>query len=81
MSFSSFDVGDLFGGGIISILQIAIYLFLGYCQYTLSKKMNIQYSWMAWVPILSGINLLWIAGKSLQKYIMLYILFFFLIIA
>ncbi len=81
MSFSSFDVGGLFGGGIISILQIAIYLFLGYCQYTLSKKMNIQYSWMAWVPILSGINLLWIAGKSLQKYIMLYILFFILIIA
>lgn len=81
MSFSSIGFDQFLGGGIFTIIQIALYVFLAYSQYILSKKLNIQYSWMAWVPILSSVNLLWIAGKSVQKYILLTILFLILIIA
>jgi hypothetical protein len=31
----------------------------------LSKKLDVKYSWMAWVPLLNGVNNLWIAGKTL----------------
>ena len=53
----------LFGGGMLAF-QIALYVFFAYSQYTLSKKMNIQYSWMAWLPILGIFNLVKIAGLS-----------------
>lgn len=66
---------------MFNFVWLLIYVFLGYCQFTLSKKLQVQYSWMAWIPVLSGINLLWIAGKSLKKYIALFILFMILIIA
>ena len=68
------------GIGIL-IIQLIIDVFLGYCQIILSKKLNVNYSWMAFIPVLSGINLLWIAGKSLGKYIGLSVLFVVMIIA
>lgn len=66
---------------MFNFVWLLIYVFLGYCQFTLSKKLQVQYSWMAWIPVLSWINLLWIAGKSLKKYITLFILFILVIIA
>lgn len=59
---------DVFGGfqfgGFFGILQLAFYLFYSYCQYMLSKKLNVQYSWMAWIPVLSFFNLVKIAKLS-----------------
>ncbi len=52
-----------FGMGYI-MFNLAIYVFFAYCQYTLSKKLNIQYSWMAFVPVLNIFNLVKIAGLS-----------------
>jgi hypothetical protein len=46
------------------VFNLAIFLFFAYCQYSLAKKMNIQYSWMAWIPVLSVFNLTKIAGLS-----------------
>lgn len=51
-------------GGMYIIFQIALYIFYSYCQYTLSKKLEVQYSWMAWIPVLSIFNLVKIAWKS-----------------
>ena len=62
-SLSDVLSGIHLGVGIV-LFQLAIYLFYSYCQYTLSKKLNVEYSWMAWVPFLSSFNLVKIAGLS-----------------
>lgn len=55
--------GFHFGTGFV-LFQLAIYLFYSYCQYTLSEKKKVQYSWLAWIPIFSYFNLVKIAGLS-----------------
>lgn len=51
--------------GTFLLMHLGIYLLYAYFQYTLSKKLNIQYSWMAWIPIFNFFNLLFIAGKTI----------------
>ena len=46
------------------ILPFIFFIFYAYCQYILSKKMEIENSWFAFIPILNWFNKLWIAGKS-----------------
>lgn len=53
----------LFTGGIF-LFQIVIYLVYSYFQYKLSKKLDVKYSWMAWIPVLGIFNLTKIAGLS-----------------
>lgn len=50
--------------GII-IFYLGLWVFYGYCYYTLSKKMNLKYAWMAFIPLLQYFNILFIAGKTL----------------
>lgn len=63
-------ISGSFGGlwwwlvGIIVCVGIGIALFYVYCQYLLSKKLEVRYSWMAWIPILNYINQAMIAGKT-----------------
>lgn len=56
-----------------AIISIAFFVFYGYCQYTLSKKMNIGYSWMAFIPVLGIFNLVQIAGLSFWWILWLFI--------
>ncbi len=49
---------------VVGLIPLAFLIFHMYCQYILSKKMNIQYSWMAWIPVLNVFNLVKIAGLS-----------------
>ena len=51
--------------GISIILQLLFFLLYAYFQYKLSKKLDTKYSWMAWIPLLNGVNKIWIAGKTL----------------
>jgi hypothetical protein len=49
----------------VIILQLTIYILYAYFQYVLSKKLEVKYSWMAWIPVLSFFNKLFIAGKTI----------------
>lgn len=50
---------------VIIIFYLGIWIFYSYCYYVLSKKMNLKYSWMAFIPFLQYFNILFIAGKTL----------------
>ncbi len=61
------SITDILLGGIgISsfLLPLIFFIFYAYCQYILSKKMEIENSWFAFIPILKWFNQLSIAGKS-----------------
>lgn len=51
--------------GISIILWFLFFILYAYFQFKLSKKLDIQHSWMAWVPLLNFFNKLSIAGKTL----------------
>lgn len=48
----------------VILFYLFLYVFFSYVQYLLSKKLDVQYSWLAWVPLLSIFNLVKIAGLS-----------------
>jgi hypothetical protein len=61
------SITDILLGGIgISsfLLPLIFFVFYACCQYILSKKMEIEHSWFAFIPIFSWLNKLSIAGKS-----------------
>ena len=40
----------------------------------LSKKLDVKYSWLAWIPILSFFNKLFIAGKTVGWWLKWFVL-------
>jgi len=58
-----FDWGSL-------VINIVLFLLLGYGVYLLAKKMHIKNAWMGWVPILQLYTMTQIAGVSFVKYIL-----------
>lgn len=69
---NSSPIVDLLTSGI-GTFYIAIGIFLLYCQYVLSKKMNIPNSWLAFIPVVNLYNLTQIAGLSFWWIIGLFI--------
>ena len=54
------------GAGIVGIvLQLAFYLFFSYCLYLLATKLGEEYTWLAFVPILSIVLFFRMAKMSL----------------
>ena len=58
-----FDWGSL-------VINIVLFLLLGYGVYLLAKKMHIKNAWMGWVPILQLYTMTQIAGVSFKKYVL-----------
>lgn len=71
--FSNTAIMDGFNG-ISIVLQLVFFLFYAYFQYILSKKLEVKYSWMAWIPILNFFNKLFIAGKSVSWWLKWFVL-------
>jgi hypothetical protein len=46
------------------VVALFFYIFYSYCNFVLSKKLDVKYPWMAWIPFLSYINFAMIAGKT-----------------
>lgn len=60
--------------GFWIILQLGFFLLYAYFQYMLSKKLEVKYSWMAWIPLLSFFNKLFIAGKTVSWWLKWFVL-------
>ena len=71
--FANPSIMDGFNGLSI-ILQLGFFLLFAYFQYMLSKKLEVKYSWMAWIPLLSFFNKLWIAWKTVNWWLKWFIL-------
>jgi hypothetical protein len=61
------------------IFVIAIYLYMAYALYTIAKKTNTMYPWMAWIPILNYWLMVKIARKGVGWFILMLIPFLNLI--
>lgn len=65
--------------GAMAVVPLVIfalaYLFFAFCQYTLSKKMGIENSWFAFVPVLNVFNFAQIAGRPMWEWILMLIPF------
>ena len=56
-------------------LSLVFFFFYAYCQYVLSKKFGVTYSWMAFVPILNLVNLIKISGGNWKEIFILFVPF------
>jgi type II secretory pathway pseudopilin PulG len=56
------------------VMVIGLYLFYAYCNFLLSKKLDVKYPWMAFVPGLHLVNLLWLWWKTIKWWLLFYIL-------
>ena len=55
------------------LIPLVLFVFYAYCQYLLSKKLNVENSWMAFIPLLNIYNLFQIAQVSLWWIVWLFI--------
>jgi hypothetical protein len=69
----NFDFIWMIFGWFWFLFPLFLYAFYAYCQYSLSKKLNIENSWFAFVPILNVINIFQIAQVSLWWIVGLFI--------
>lgn len=46
------------------LLQVVLFFVGAYFQYAVAKKLNHEYAWFAWIPILNLVQLLQLAGMS-----------------
>lgn len=49
---------------IIVVMSIAAYVYFGYAQYRIARKVGHQKPWWAWVPILQFVQIIQMAGKE-----------------
>jgi uncharacterized membrane protein YoaK (UPF0700 family) len=49
--------------GLWSVVSILVYLFVAFCLYTIAKKTNTQYPWLAFIPFANIVLACQIAGK------------------
>jgi hypothetical protein len=58
------NIGLFISGYLVFVA--GIYLFYAYCNFLLSKKLDVQYPWMAFVPVLNLVNWLYLANKTIK---------------